>query len=95
MDLKRLGNTQKETIRKMLNGFYITYLADYSHEISIRDSYRLTNGADDLYLSYPVTPSLYKRGLLTEQMVYRTLQTDHYEYRLKPELIAELKKTFL
>lgn len=83
-----LGKRQKEVIRHLLNGKHISVMQDLSR--MTQEQYITDDGKCDwVEVSEPVIRSLIKRKLLMVRKVYSTTQpdTEHYEMRLKSEMV--------
>ena len=88
-----LGKRQKEVIKHLLDGKHISVMQDLSRmtqEQHITDD----DKCDWIEVSESVIRSLINRKLLTITKVYSTTQpdTEHYEMRLKSEMV-ELART--
>lgn len=88
-----LGRKQIEVLKLLLDNHYIYVFQDLSNmkqEQHISDSEK----CDQYEITEPRIRSLVNRKLLTIKKVYATVQpdTEHYEMRIKPELIELVRE---
>ena len=88
-----LGRKQIEVLKLLLDNHHIYVFQDISNmrqEQHISDSEK----CDQYDITEPIIRSLVNRKLLNVKKVYSTVQldTEHYEMRIKPELIESVRE---